>query len=240
MNPVKKARHCFIHKDKELELYCETCGELICWKCMAKGSKHHDHDYDELGDAIEKYRVEIVSWIEPMEKQVSIIEKALAKLDARCKEISDQRMTTEDNIHTTFRRLREVLNVRETELTDQLHQLTQEKLKGLAAQRDEIETTLAQVHSCLHFMRESIRPLDEDNVLIMKTNTISRVKELTAQFPPDTLEPSTEANIKFSVSVDTISACQNYGQVFAPGSPDPSQCYVTGKGGEVHYHISES
>ena len=54
-----------------------------------------------------------------------------------------------------------VLNVRETELIGRLHELTQEKLKGLAAQRDQIETTLAQLHSCLHFMRESLRPGNE-------------------------------------------------------------------------------
>ena len=41
-------------------------------------------------------------------------------------------------VHITFRRLREVLNVRETGLIGRLHGLTQEKLKDLAAQRDQI------------------------------------------------------------------------------------------------------
>ena len=200
--------------------------------CMAKGSKHHDHDYDELGDAIKKYRVEITTLIEPMEKQVSIIEKALEKLDARCKDISDQQITTVDNIHTTFRRLREVLNVREIELTGHLHEMTQENLKDLAAQRDRIETNLAQLCSCLHFMRESLRAGNYGEVLTMKTHTVKRVKELSTPFHPATLEPSTEADIKFSASADAISVCQNYGQVLAPGSPNPSQCYVTGKGAE--------
>ena len=210
VNPVKKARHCFLHEGKELELYCETCGELICWKCMAKDSKHHDYDYDKLGDAIEKYRVEITSLIEPMEKQVSIIENALMKFAARYKEISDQQITTEDNIHTTFRRLQEVLNLREAVLTSQLHQKTQEKLKGLAAQRDQIETTLAQLCSCLHFMKESLRAGNDGDVLTLKTRTIKRVEELTTPFHPDTLDPIAEADIKFSASADVISTCQNY------------------------------
>ena len=96
---------------------------------------------------------------------MTTINKALAQLDTCCGEISDQRAATAVNIHVTFRRLREVLDVRETELIGQLDRVTQEKLKGLAAQRDQIETTLAQLCSCLHFMRESLRPGNEEDVL---------------------------------------------------------------------------
>ena len=151
VNLVKKARHCFDHEGKELELYCETCGELICWKCIAKGGKHREHDYEELDQAFKKYRQEIASSLKPIETQVTNIKKSLAQLDTHCGEISDQRAATAVNIHVTFRRLREVLDVRETELIGQLDGVTQEKLKGLAAQRDQIE---AQLCSCLHFMRE--------------------------------------------------------------------------------------
>ena len=77
LNPVSKASHCFVHEDKELELYCETCGELICLKCVTKSGKHHSHDYEELNVAFEKYKEEITSSLEPMEKQVTTIKKVL-------------------------------------------------------------------------------------------------------------------------------------------------------------------
>ena len=233
LNPVNKASHCFVHEDKELELYCETCGELICLKCALKGGKHHSHDYEELNVAFEKYKEEIKSSLEPMEKQVTTIKKALALIEQCHEEIFDQRAAIEDNIHVTFRRLREVLTVRETELIGQLHTTTQGKLKGLAAQRDQIETTLAQLDSCLHFMRESIKAGNESDVLMIKTNTVHQVKELTIPFQADTLKPNTEADIVFSALADLTAMCQSYGQVFASGSPDPSKCHTTGKGLEV-------
>ena len=233
VNPVKKANHCFVHEDKELELYCETCGELICTRCALKGGKHHDHRYEELEQAFRKYKEEITSSLEPMEKQVTIMKETLAQLDARCGEISDQRTATAVNIHVTFRRLEEVLDVRETELISQLDQVTQSKMKGLAVQRDQIETTLAQLCSCLHFMRESLRTGSEGDVLKMKTNTVRQVNELTIPFQQDTLEPSTDADIVFSARADMTSACQNYGQVFAAGSPDPSKCHVASKVAKV-------
>ena len=91
-----------------------------------KVSKHWSHQYEELNDseAFEKYKEEVTSAIEPMEKQVVIIKKLLALIEQRCGEISDQREAIEKNVHVTFGRLREVLTARETELIGQLHQMT--------------------------------------------------------------------------------------------------------------------
>ena len=232
--PKNTAQFCFEHVEKELEFYCETCEELICYKCALKGGKHQSHDYEELDQAFEKYKEEITSSIEPMEKQVEIIKKALALIEQRCGEISDQREAIEINVHITFRRLREVLTVRETELIGQLHQITQGKLKDLAAKSDQIETTLAQLNSCLHFMGESIKLGNKSDVLMMKPNTVHQMKGLTTPFQPDTLKPNTEADIVFSALADLTAACKNYGKILSrSGSPDPSKCHATGKGLEV-------
>ena len=227
------AEYCFEHAEEEWKLYCETCGELVCYHCVIKGGKHHDHDHTLLKVAFEKYKNEILSSLEPMEKQVVLIEKALAELNTRCGEISDQRAAIEDNIHVTFRRLREVLTVRETELISQLHQMTQAKLKGLAAKSDQIETTLAKLNSCLHFMRESLRTGNESDVLMMKANTVQQVKELTTPFQQDMLNPNAEADMIFSALADMTAMCQDYGQVISQGLLDPSNCQVTGKGVEA-------
>ena len=220
-------RHCFGHPEEELKLYCETCGELVCLKCAIKGlGKHFGHDCKELDKAFQEHKEEITSSVQPMEKQVAIMKGVLAQLDTRCGEISDQREATEVDIHSTFRQLQEVLNVRETELVHQLHQITQSKLKALAVQRDKIETILAQLSSCLLFMGESLREANKDNALMMKTNTVNTVKELTTPFQPDILKPNTKADIVFSALAELRSMCRDYGL-------DPSKCHATGKGLEV-------
>ena len=154
----------------------------------------------------------------------------LAQLDARYGEISDQRTATVNTVHITFGRIREILSVKETTLIKQVDRMTQGKLKDLAVQRDKIETTLAQQSSCLHFMKESIRTGSEGDVLMMKSNTVRKMKELTIPLQP---EVKTEADIVFSASADMTAICQNYGHVFSLSSPDPSKCRVTGKGTEV-------
>ena len=224
---------CREHAGKEVELFCETCGEPVCVKCALKGGKHHSHDCEELDKAFERYKVEVTASLEPMEKQVTTITKALAQLDARCAEISDQRAAVEADVHTAFGKLQRILDTRKTELIGQLHHITQRKLKGLAVQRDQLETTLAQLSSCLGFMRESLKTGSQEEVLLMKSSVVKQVKELTTTFHPDMLKPSTEADVIFSALTDVTTACRSYGQVSAAGLSDPSKCHATGKGIEA-------
>ena len=229
----KTIPNCFEHVDKERELYCETCEELICWKCALKGGKHHSHDYDEINNAYEKYKGEVTPSLEPMEGKLNTLKKALAQLDTRCREVSDQREVIEDSIHDAIRGLHQLLDVRKTELISVLRQITQAKLKGLATQRDEMETIQAQLSSCLDFVKKSLETESQGDVLMMKRNIVKQVKELTTPFQPDTLKPNTEVDIKFFSSPDVTTTCRNYGKVYSVGDLDPSQCQATGKGLET-------
>ena len=239
--PKSALRHCFEHPEEELKLYCEPCGELVCYQCVIKGGKHHDHDYALLKKAFDEYKEEITSSLEPMEKQVNIAMKALSQLDTRCGEISDQQAATRDSIHKTCRRLRKAVNVREAQLIDQLDQMTSEKLKGLAFQRDQIETTLAQLCSCLHLMKKSLEQENEvHDALIMKSNAIEQINELIIPLQEDFLKPNTKADIVFSIPADVSGVCQEFGQIlFKNFLPDPSQCRVTGRRGYMEAAVAE-
>ena len=164
----KTIPNCFEHIDKERELYCETCGELICYKCVIRGGKHEGHNCDEIKNAYERYKGEMRASLEPMEDKQITVKKALAQLDTRCEEVSDQREVIEDSIHDAIRGLHQLLDVRETELISVLHQITKAKLKGLATQRDEIETIQAQLSSCLNFVRKS---LETESVVHLRRET---------------------------------------------------------------------
>ena len=226
----KVSPYCSVHADKELELYCETCGELICSHCALRGQKHHSHEYDLISSCYEKYKREMTPSLESMEKQLTSVKEALTDLDVCCGEISNQQEVIEAGIHRITQRLHEIIDVRNTELINQLHQKTQEKkLKGLAVQKDELETILAKLSSCLEFVRESLQTSSQGEVMKMKTTIIKKVKELTATFQPDILKPNTEADIEFIMSTDVTAMCENYGRIGVPGSPDPSQCHATGK-----------
>ncbi len=227
---ISRFNNCSGHSDREHELYCETCNELICYKCVARDSKHHDHNYAPQDEAFSKYKGEIMSSLESMEKLLKTIHTALGQLNTRSKEISDQGMTVEASIHDTIRRLHETLNARKTELIGQLHQMIQRKLKYITTQRDRMETIQAQLSSSLKIATERQKAGSQVEILKMKTTIVNQVKELTI---PDKIKPNTEADITFSTSADLLVQCQQYGKLLSIGLPDPLQCHATGKGLEV-------
>jgi len=138
---------CLEHAEEELKLYCETCSKPICFKCAIKGEKHHSHDYLDINDAYTRCKEEITSSLKPIEHQLTTISEALAALDAHCEDISAQRVTIENNLHSTFTRIRKVLDLRESELATRLEQITKKKLEVLAVQRDHIKSAHTQLSS---------------------------------------------------------------------------------------------
>ena len=231
--PKKRSDSCSEHSREILDLFCEKCGGLACRKCFAKGEKHQGHDFITVSDAFEKTKAEIIAAMEPMEKQLSTINDALKDMDDRHGAITDQRAAIEAEIHEAVDRLQDTLSARKAELLSQLDQVANEKLKSLAAQHDQIERSQTRLDGSLQFVRESLRTSKEGEIVMMKSTLVKQVKDLTsATFQPESLKPSVETDITFTLSAEVGRICQNYGKVSMKGLglPDFSKCRIAGKG----------
>jgi tripartite motif-containing protein 2/3/tripartite motif-containing protein 71 len=225
----ERVDHCSVH-DKELELYCETCEELVCSHCVFRGQAHHSHFYALVSESFEKYKAEISPSLAPLDDHLLTINKTLQSIDKNCVRIFDQREVIEQNIHDTIRQLHDVLEVRRTELIRQLHSIVEEKLKGISMHREQLEISQAQISSCLEVIRESLKVGSQNEVLETRGTMLKQVNELASSFRLDSGRHDIKADINFSAPLDTFVAFQNYGQVFTPACPDPSKCYVTSTG----------
>ena len=219
--------YCQQHQNRELELYCETCEELICVQCTIQ--QHHTHEYNLIVEVFEKHKQEIMSSINPAEQQQTLARKALEKLDARCREITDQQAALLAQIRKSSQQLHEIIDLRDKELTNKLNYITQEKLNQLASQREQIETTLAKLGSCLDKVKEKLRTGSQGVVLRMKTTLVEQVKDLTMGFKPDNMKVFTTADMRFSSSHTAAEACRENGLVSSLMTPDPSQWYAISK-----------
>jgi DNA-binding beta-propeller fold protein YncE/uncharacterized protein YjiS (DUF1127 family) len=215
------AKSCLEHVGEELRLYCETCEQLVCSLCVSSRGGHAGHYFDDVNRAFEKYKAEAASSMELLEEQVTTFKEALVVLNEHCRNLSAGRVVSEGNIRVTFRKLRDVLAARESELVGQLDRKTQTKLKDLAVQRDQIETKLARLESVLRFFGESLKTRSEADVLEMKGHTVNAARELTTQTTPfeADLKPRDDADLAFTAPAGMTEMCQNYGLLSVPRDP---------------------
>ena len=118
------------------------------------------------------------------------------------------------------------LEAREAELVAQLEGHTQQQLKKLSAQREEVEILQTQRESCVHFVRESIRSGSPGDVLKMKAGVVKQVRELVDTFDPHTLEPGEQATTSFIPSAQLVNNCQEFGDLSQVDLPHVSKVSV--------------
>ena len=223
VSPKKVTPRCTKH-DEYLKLYCEPCGELICRDCTVH--IHKDHKYCLISDTFESHKEEILVSLEPVEKQLEATNTALLRLDSRCDEIVARRVAMETEIHNSFDEIRKTLEAQEAELVAQLEGHTQQQLKKLSAQREEVEILQTQRESCVHFVRESIRSGSPGDVLKMKAGVVKQVRELVDTFDPHTLEPCEQATTSFTLSAQLVKGCQEFGDLYQIDLPQISKVGV--------------
>ena len=223
VSPKKVTPRCTKH-NKNLKLYCESCGELICRDCTVH--IHKDHKYCLISDTIESHKEEILVSLEPVEKQLEATNSALIGLDGRRDEIVARSVAMETKIHETFDEIHKTLKAREAELVAQLEGHTQQQLKKLSAQREEVEILQTQRESCVHFVRESIRSGSPGDVLKMKAGVVKQVRELVDTFDPHTLEPCEQATTSFTPSAQLVKDCHEFGGLCHVDLPQVSKVGV--------------
>ena len=227
--PKKVTLYCSQHEGMKLDLYCETCGELICLHCTVNKHCRPEHKYDLVGDTFERHKAEITASLEPIEEQLGAISKALEQFDLQSQELDKLEVAMEASIGQEIQQLQQLLEMRKAELVGQMKQLIQLKRKNLVAQKDEMETVHTQMISCLSFVRESLRTGSQGEVMKMKKAVVKQIKGLSDNFKPDILPPCELANVKFVPSPELIQACQQFGKVFLKQA-SPVRCYAAGKG----------
>ena len=78
--PKNVTLYCTQHEGMKLDLYCETRGELICLHCTVNKHCRPEHKYDVVGDTFDRHKAEITASLEPVEKQLGVVSKALDQL----------------------------------------------------------------------------------------------------------------------------------------------------------------
>ena len=194
---------CPSHNDREAELYCETCEQLICYKCTSKSGTHISHEYTEVDQLRKGYMTE-------MKEGVAVLKKL-------CGEVSSQQAAIVAKIHGKARQLHTDIDNAKTQMLSELNKMADEKIATLKAQIQDAETAQVQYSGGM----EISSPFTQNpaDVLSKRVAIVKQMKQTADTFRAENKKPNNGADMIFLSPEDSSL---KLGQVL--------QCYATGEG----------
>eukprot|EP00731_Ephydatia_muelleri_P028665 Em0020g309a len=170
----KKTLVCAKHASKDLELYCETCAELICHNCTIQ--QHREHSYDLVSDVFSTHKGAIEAKLTPLKEMLGTVNRALLVFDATMESIVSQQKFIDSDIEETIKRLHEELEARKAEFLNQLHEIAWGENQVTGGPEG---------------------PGSEGEILAIKKYVVTKSQDLIREFDRELLIPRQRANVVF-------------------------------------------
>ena len=198
--------------NKPLEIFCETCEELICQLCTVR--KHAGHSYDVVSDTYKKHCDTITkSSLQPLNQQVDRLSQCMTGLIDIRKTINEQSQKTKAEVHLSITELKQVVDETERKLTRDVDIALKHKVCVLDHQIKEVETALGQVRECRDHVEQSLKIGTPQQVLSTKSQMMSRTESVISNVKDITFQPSEQANIKLVKSDNINEILKNIGTI---------------------------
>ena len=194
--------NCSSH-DKPLEIYCETCHNLICHNCTVR--IHKGHEYDLVSDTYDHHRQIIESSLKPVREQIVVVKEAVATLTQREKDITHQGEKVKKDIEVMFKQIIDFLQ-------SDVDLAVRHKLSMLSQQKRKAETTLGQLTDCFDFVEQGLKVGTPQQVLLAQPQMIDRMNSVIKSFKPESFQPLEQADIKL-VKSKIEDAHKSFGEV---------------------------
>uniref|UniRef100_A0A672GFS4 Tripartite motif-containing protein 2 n=1 Tax=Salarias fasciatus TaxID=181472 RepID=A0A672GFS4_SALFA len=217
---------CPNHGGSVMEFYCPPCETAMCQECTS--GEHGEHPTVPLKDVVEQHKASLQNQLDAVKKRLPEIDSALQTLSEILQQLTNQKSSIEDDIHTTFDELQKTLNVRKSVLLMELEVNYGLKQKVLQAQLDTLLQGQEGIISSCNFTEQALSHGTEAEVLLVKKQMGERLVELASQDLP--LQPGENDQLDFLVETDGLKkSIHNLGIVVTTNAV-ASETVATGEG----------
>ena len=210
--------------NKPLEIFCETCEELICQLCTVR--KHSGHSCDVVSDTYKKHCDTITkSSLQPLNQQVDCLSQCMTSLIDTRKTINEQSQKTKAEVHLMITELKQVLDETERNLTRDVDIALQHKVNVLDHQIKEVETALGRVREFRDHVEQSLKIGSPQQVLSTKSQIMSHTESVISSVRCKTFKPLEHADIELVKSNKINEMGKNIGKVKYSCQPIGVNCF---------------
>ncbi len=218
---TKKKIHCTKHEDKVLEIYCETCKELCCIRCMFSIHTKQNHSCVEVNEIAQKQKETLQSSCAALDEKLSEGKKALnnicevmKSLEKNAKTVKDQIIEQKENI---LKVVGEELHERAKKMNEEVDEVYDELHSELSKQHDEIKDYLDKVQASVSLPRNLLKRGSIEEILSSQKLIDEKIEKLRNEQPKNLdavndgsfqYVPDDIGNIKFYEIVDKLGYVQ--------------------------------
>ena len=193
---------------KPLEIFCETCDEVICQHCTVR--IHRDHEYDLVNDSYPKHCQKLEECLSPVKGKMEDVKKVLSKIAKREGEIRERGEGFLEEIHEMVEEMMNILRESERKLSEEAKRVTDAKLEVLSGQAKSAQISLSLLEHIEDYVEESVKTGTPQQVLGSKKQMMERMSEVTTQINVEELEPKEKADF---VLIKDIKSLHHIGDI---------------------------
>ena len=214
--------------DEPLIIYCFDCESLICHHCTVKD--HRDHDFEFCKIASTKTKQNLLENLSPLKIQRESLVKAIDNIQTTKQELKAQGGSVASSIQTSFKELREILDMREQELLGEAAGIVKQKMDKLSIQEKNLSLASAEVQSVVDYTEQCVRHCTDNEVMSTHAEIRRRIERELKEHSKSgrSLEPVEEVDVGVEVrcAEDLQQLCQTQANIIQLPI-DPAKCTVT-------------
>ncbi|XP_078397654.1 tripartite motif-containing protein 2 isoform X1 [Cetorhinus maximus] len=195
-----KPLSCPNHDGNVMEFYCQSCETAMCHECTE--GEHAEHPTVPLKDVVEQHKASLQTQLEAVKQRLPELDTALSFLSEILQDLTNEKVSIEEEIHATFDELQKTLNVRKSVLLMELEVTYGVKQKVLQAQLDALLQGQESIRSSCNFTEQALNHGTETEVLLVKKQMGDRLNELAVQEFP--LQPRENDQLEFVVETEGL------------------------------------
>uniref|UniRef100_A0A8C2HI32 Tripartite motif-containing protein 2 n=1 Tax=Cyprinus carpio TaxID=7962 RepID=A0A8C2HI32_CYPCA len=217
---------CSQHKGKVSVLYCLSCENSVCEDCM--NGEHAGHPTDSLENIVDQQLAALQDRVDSAQNRLPQIREAVQSLRDILQQLSSQRSSIEEDIHSSFSELHKTLDTRKSVLLMELEVTSGLKQKVLQGQLD----TLLQEEAAINYnCSQTGEALDGENkAVILQTHKDvgERLSDLASQGLP--LQPEENDQLDLMMEIEGLrKSIHNLGTIVTTNAV-ASQTEASGEG----------
>ena len=176
------------------DIFCETCDQLICLRCI---EAHHAHQYSSAAELYEKHKREIEACLKPLKKRTDEVEKIMQSYKVRDEEIAKLGKAVKAKIDKSVQQQIESLLKSKNALGKTIDSIVREKQQLNRCQKGEVEAVYAQLKSCHELVEEELGSRSQHQIQEARKQLIELIYNTMLEAKVGELQPAQIADISF-------------------------------------------